>query len=70
METSNAINAIHKQLIDLSEKIIPAYGVSSPVGKELGKLIRMPNIMNELKSKLDDAYFAEHDGKANETPYY
>ncbi|MCK9195476.1 MAG: hypothetical protein M0P16_00665 [Syntrophales bacterium] len=70
LETSTAINAICKQLIDLSEKIIPAYGVSSTVGKEIQKLVLSPNIMSDLKLKLENAYLCEHGGKANESPYY
>lgn len=54
----------------MSEKIIPVYGVSSAIGKEIQKLVLSPNIMNKLKSKLDDAYFDEHGGNANDNPYY
>jgi len=68
-EAAQAINTICKQLIGLCEKILLAYGVSSPIGKEIQGLALAPNVMNRLKSKLDDAYCSEHRGKANESPY-
>jgi hypothetical protein len=70
IKASQAINEVCKQLIDLCDKIIPAYGVSSAVGKEIQKLVLSPNVMTRLKSKLDDAFFGEHGGDANESPYY
>ncbi|MCX6676310.1 MAG: hypothetical protein NTW84_07830 [Methanothrix sp.] len=70
IEASQTINAVCKQLIELCDKIIPAYGVSSAVGKEIGKLVLTPNIMNKLKSTLDDAYLGEHGGEVDGSPYY
>ncbi|MCP4350574.1 MAG: hypothetical protein GY795_34335 [Desulfobacterales bacterium] len=67
---AESINSLCKQLLDLSSMILPVYGVSSDVGKEIQKLSSTPNVMNKLKSKLDNAYFKEHGGRANDSPYY
>lgn len=70
-EAAKTINEICIQLNALSKKILPAYGVSSPTGKEIERLVLSPNVMNRLKSRLDDAYFREHDdGKPSDSPYY
>ncbi len=70
IETSQAINEICRQLYVLSEKVTPAYGVSSAVGKIIERLVITPNVMDRLKSKLDDAYLGEHGGKPTDSPYY
>jgi hypothetical protein len=69
-KAAQSINSVCKQLSDLCDMILPAYGVSSDIGKEIQKLISTPNVMSKLKDKLDDAYLKEHGGKTNDNPYY
>jgi len=70
METSQEINEVCRKLVDLCDKIILAYGVSSKAGKEIQKLALSPNIMNDLKLNLENAYLREHSGNPDDSPYF
>jgi hypothetical protein len=69
-KTSIIINQMSLKLLKLSEEIIPVYGVSSSVGKEIEKLVRSPNVFSNLKLSLENAFATEHAGDRKDNPYF
>lgn len=67
-KTSILINQMSLKLLKLYDQLIPIYGVSSAVGKEIERLAKSPNVLNSLKQSLENASATEHGGKDN--PYF
>lgn len=68
-DAANRINEICKLLIELYEIIDNHYAKSHTIGKAVWKLISSPNIMNSIKSRLDDEWF-RIGGTLEDCPYY
>lgn len=68
-QAAEKINEIGRLLNELGNMVYPAYGVSSRIGKEMGRLNLSPNVMSRLKSRLDTAY-GEERHPDRDCPYY
>jgi len=64
VEVYQMMESIRKQIWDLNDKIVRAYGITSSINKEAHKL----RDMTKLKQALENAYAHEH-GSIKDSPY-